>query len=73
MASFYARVLGRTAASLSRSAARASTQASYTRRMDEWQLQARLAQKGINQCEKQIAAANIKVESAKKDLEALDK
>jgi hypothetical protein len=49
--------------------AKAATLASYYRRQDDWKHQAELATKELKQVEKQIAAANIRVQIAEKELE----
>lgn len=46
----------------------ASTQGSFHRRQEEWQMQADLASRDVRQIEQQIATAKIRVDIAKKDL-----
>jgi hypothetical protein len=53
-------------------AATQGTLAGYDRRWDEWKFQQRLAEKEIRQIGKQIAAADIRVAIAEKDLENHD-
>ncbi len=47
----------------------ASTQGSYERRQEEWDFQADLATRDIEQINQQIATAAIRVDIATKDLE----
>ncbi|MDI3284715.1 neuraminidase-like domain-containing protein [Polyangium sp. 15x6] len=49
-------------------ASQSATMASYKRRWAEWKLQERLAQKEIEQINRQIAAAEIRLEIAQKEL-----
>jgi len=49
-------------------AGRASTLASYTRRFDDWKLQERLADKELEQIDKQIASAELRIAIAEKEL-----
>jgi hypothetical protein len=51
---------------------RASTLAGYDRRFDDWKLQERVAQRELDQIDKQIAAAEIRKESAEADLKSHD-
>lgn len=60
------------AAILDKSAAIATTVASYERRKDDWKLQADLAGKELEQIDKQIAGAAIKKQIAEKDLQNHD-
>lgn len=48
---------------------RASIKGGYDRRWDDWKLQERLASKELEQLDKQIVAAEIRVELAKKELD----
>lgn len=49
-------------------ATRASTLAGYERRFDDWKLQERLADKELDQIEKQIASAELRIAIAEKEL-----
>ncbi|TKC95184.1 neuraminidase-like domain-containing protein [Polyangium fumosum] len=53
-------------------AAQSATAASYKRRWEEWKLQERLAQKELEQIDRQIVAAEIRLEIAKKELQNHD-
>lgn len=57
---------------LDKTASIATTVASFQRRAEEWQHQARLAAKELEQIDKQIASATIKQEIARKELENHD-
>jgi hypothetical protein len=57
------------ARSLEKMAALASTQGSYVRRQEEWYYQVRLADRELEQIEKQIAAAEIRKAITERDLE----
>ena len=48
-------------------AGRASTLASYKRRFDDWKLQERLAEKELEQIDKQIASAELRIAIAEKE------
>ncbi|NUP06851.1 MAG: hypothetical protein HOW73_12435 [Polyangiaceae bacterium] len=63
-----AAVMSENAARKSAQASTISTQASYGRRKDDWDLQARLAQREIRQIESQIIAAQIRLEIAENEL-----
>jgi hypothetical protein len=67
-----AQAAGAMASSLLNRANRALTAASYVRRQEDWTLQAKLAQQEAQQAEKQIAAAEIRVAMAEKELENHD-
>lgn len=54
---------------LSKEASMAATQGSYQRRQEEWDMQAELATRDIEQIEQQIATAQLRVALAQKDLE----
>jgi hypothetical protein len=56
----------------SRKAGQSTTLASYQRRQDEWTFQADLAAKEIEQLDKQIAAANLRIAIAQRELELQD-
>jgi hypothetical protein len=58
---------------LSWEASEASTLAGYDRRQEDWDFQADLAQKEIEQLDKQILAADIRLQMAGHDLETHDK
>lgn len=58
----------RTSGIVSKEAGMAATQGSYNRRQEEWDFQAQIATKDIEQIDQQIATAKIRVELAKKDL-----
>jgi hypothetical protein len=47
----------------------ASSKASFDRRLDDWKLQERLAEKELDQIDKQISAAELRVAIAEKELE----
>jgi len=64
--------LGALASAHLNSANRALTSASYTRRQEDWNLQIKLANEEIPQAEKQIAAAEIRLAIAEKDLDNHD-
>ena len=64
-----ARYIGAQGSMLGASGAISATLAGYQRRQEEWQLQVRLANKELEQIEKQIIAAEIRVAIAQKDLE----
>lgn len=51
---------------------RIAKKAAYQRRWDDWKLQERLAKKELAQIEKQILAAEIRVDIAKKDIKNLE-
>ncbi|MGH1337273.1 MAG: neuraminidase-like domain-containing protein [Aureispira sp.] len=53
---------------VSKTASIVGTQANYDRRQEEWDFQAELAEQDIKQIEQQIAAAQIRVALAEKDL-----
>ncbi|HET9640905.1 MAG TPA: neuraminidase-like domain-containing protein [Allosphingosinicella sp.] len=53
-------------------ASRALTAASYVRRQEDWTLQAKLASQEVQQADKQIAAAEIRVAMAEKELDNHD-
>jgi hypothetical protein len=55
------------------SAMQSSIVGSYSRRADDWKLQERLAEKELDQIDKQIAAAEIRLRIAEKDLENHDR
>lgn len=67
-----ARALYQTATILDKTASMTTTLAGYQRRMEDWTLQRNLASKELEQMEKQIAAAQKKLEIAEKDLENHD-
>ncbi|MDC3958225.1 hypothetical protein KEG38_30480 [Polyangium jinanense] len=50
-------------------ASRSATAASYKRRWEEWKLQERLAQKELEQIDRQIVAGEIRLDIAKKELQ----
>jgi hypothetical protein len=62
-------IIFRTSNIVSKEASMAATQGSYQRRQEEWDFQAELAQKDIEQIDQQIATAKIRVDIANKDLE----
>ncbi|MCP9463226.1 MAG: neuraminidase-like domain-containing protein [Nitrospira sp.] len=64
-----ARALYQTSAILDKSASVASTVAGYVRRKDEWDFQRDLAAKEIQQLERSIASAELRVAIAEKELE----
>jgi len=64
-----ARSLYQTSAILDKSAAIANLVASHQRRKDDWDFQADLAAKEIEQVEKSIAAAKVRIAIAEKELE----
>lgn len=64
-----ARYIGAQGSMLGASGAISATLAGYQRRQEEWQLQVRLANKELEQIEKQIIAAEIRVAIAQKDLQ----
>ncbi len=64
-----AKVFNITGQILSMAAAQAAKMASYIRREQEWTLQANLAAKEIIQLDKQVTAADIRIQVAEKELE----
>ena len=64
-----ARYIGAQGSMLGASGAISATLAGYQRRQEEWQLQVRLANKELEQIEKQIIAAELRVAIAQKDLQ----
>ncbi len=58
------------AAAVAYEASRAAVTASYARRVREWKFQADLAQKDLQQLDKQIAAAQVRTEIAQADLDS---
>lgn len=66
------KTLSAIAAGLDKGAALASTQGSYQRRQEEWDFQKTLAIKELAQIDKQIAAAEIKLAMAERELENHD-
>lgn len=59
--------------SLARSqSGRASTKGSFQRRMDDWQNQAKVTAERLKELDRQIAAAEIRLQTAEKDLEVFD-
>jgi receptor-binding and translocation channel-forming TcA subunit of Tc toxin/ABC toxin-like protein/neuraminidase-like protein len=48
----------------------ASSQASFDRRWEDWKLQERLAEKELDQMDKQIAAAEVRIKIAEKELDS---
>ena len=69
----HARSLSLLASIHSYKANQASLEGAWSRRWDEWQLQARLASKELAQIDKQIAAAEIRIAIAENDLSTHDK
>ena len=67
-----ARALYQTSTILDKTASMASTLAGHQRRMDDWQHQANLASKELEQVDRQIAAAQIRVDNAKRELDNHD-
>jgi hypothetical protein len=67
-----ARALYQTSTLLDKGAAITSTLAGYQRRMDDWQHQLTLASKELEQMDKQIAAAQIRIDNAKRELDNHD-
>lgn len=65
----HASALHSIASNLNMSASMASTLGSYWRRKDEWDFQKKIAEKELDQIGKQIAAADIRLAMAEKDLE----
>ncbi|MBK7072989.1 MAG: hypothetical protein IPH44_11875 [Myxococcales bacterium] len=63
-----ARGVGTAALAKSHEASKAATEGSYLRRSEEWGLQGRLAASELKQLEHQIAAAEIRVAMAERDL-----
>jgi len=63
-----ARMLSSISHVLEKNASLASTTASYERRKEDWDFQAKLAAKEITQIEEQIAAAELRVSIAEKEL-----
>lgn len=57
------------ALALDKGASLASTQGSYQRRQDEWNFQAKTAQKEIDQVDQQILAAQIRLQIAQKEID----
>jgi septal ring factor EnvC (AmiA/AmiB activator) len=53
---------------LEKTASTSSTVASFRRRMNDWQNQLSLANKELQQLDKQIASANVKLDIATKEL-----
>ena len=68
-----ANVLYQGAAILDKGARLSSTIASYQRRQEEWDLQRDIAEKEIDDLEKQILAAEVRIEIAKHDLASHEK
>jgi hypothetical protein len=66
------KTLSALASTLEKTAALTSTLAGYQRRQDDWRLQARLATKEIEQLDKQIASASVRLEIAEKELDNHD-
>lgn len=64
-----ARALYQTSSVLDKSASLSSTIAGYRRRKEEWDLQATLAAKEIEQLDRQIAAAELRIAIAERELE----
>lgn len=67
-----AQAAGAMASSLLNRASQSLTAASYVQRQEDWRLQARLAQKEIQQADKQIASAEIRLAMAEKELDNHD-
>lgn len=67
-----ARALYQTSTLMDKGASIASTLAGYQRRMDDWQHQLTLANKELEQMDKQIAAAQIRIDNAKRELDNQD-
>lgn len=68
-AQMLAKALQTTVSILNQEAAISSTNASYIRREQDWTLQANLAAKEVQQLERQILMAGIRIQVAEKDLE----
>ncbi len=68
-AKFAAEGLAHTAKNLDKMASLSSTMASYSRRQEEWDFQKDLAAKEIEQIDKSIAAAELRIAIAEKELE----
>lgn len=64
--------LERSAAALNASAGMASVRANNARRLDDWKLQKDLAAKELNQLDRQIAAGQIRVQTASREAENLE-
>jgi len=64
--------VGKVVSLLNSSAGMAATMGSHQRRFDDWKLQERLAEKELEQIERQIAAADIRIAIAEKDLSNQD-
>jgi hypothetical protein len=60
--------IGKIASLMNSSASMAATMGGHQRRFDDWKLQERLANKELEQIERQIAAADIRVAVAEKEL-----
>lgn len=61
-------ILDQSSGILSRKAGLVATQASYDRRQEEWDFQAELAERDIQQIDQQIAAAKVRLAIAERDL-----
>jgi hypothetical protein len=60
--------IGKAASLMNSSASMAATMGGHQRRFDDWKLQERLANKELEQLERQIAAADIRIAIAEKEL-----
>lgn len=61
-------IIAKTSNIVSKEAGMTATQGSFNRRQEEWDMQAELATKDIEQIEQQITTSKIRIEIAKKDL-----
>jgi hypothetical protein len=61
-------IVSKTSGIVSKEAGLTATKGSFRRRQEEWDMQAELATKDIEQIEQQIATSQIRIEIAKKDL-----
>ena len=68
-----AKAMGALGTIFSNDAARQTTLGAYRRRMDDWQLQARLAEKELAQINKQIEASRVRVAIAEVELRSYEK
>lgn len=68
----FARALGVLAALASTAGAMSATMGGYQRRADEWHLQEQMSAKELEQIDKQIAAANIRIAIAQRELDNHD-
>ncbi|KAF2012900.1 hypothetical protein BU24DRAFT_484769 [Aaosphaeria arxii CBS 175.79] len=71
-ASYFGAFLSRSAGLLSKGAGMAATMGSHWRRKDDWDLQKRLASKELDQFDKQIAGASVRLEISTQELSSHD-